>query len=167
MKLYSSTLTGSFDITGSSSLNGTQLQFIGPINSPYVVPNTTITPTASVLNNIHISSSGIYNVNLSNMTPGVSCSMNIYYWVDLIPSNSEAQVLITIPTGSGTAATYRTLVTASSSTTWWSPIAVGTATATATKNAGSIQRRYNGLGNSAPHQIVNSPYGIYLTKTRS
>lgn len=161
-------ITGSLDITGSATLNGTQLQFIGPVNSPYVIPNFTITPTASVTQNIMISQSGIYDINLLNIAAGLSCSINFFYFLDIIPSNSEAQIVISTPSGSGKVLDYRTLVTCSSATEYFiagfssTVIPPGSVSATLTRNANHSQRIFVGSANFAYHQVVNSPNGIYL-----
>jgi hypothetical protein len=165
------TITGSLAITGSATLDGTQLQFIGPSNSPFVVPNYTITPTASVTQDIMISQSGIYDIDLVNMTAGLSCSVNFYYWLDLIPSNSEAQLVINVPSGSGNAISYRTLVTCSNATEYFvagfatSVTLPGSNTSTILKNSSYPRRNYVGANTSVFHQVVNSPYGIYLNRT--
>jgi len=162
----SAQITGSLDVTGSATVNGTDLQFIGPPNSPYVIPNYTITPAGGVNSQtIIISQSGIHNIDLSNMTPGVSASANIYWYIDQIPDNSETQIVINLPiTGSGTAFSYRTLVSCSSATYYWANTnTVGTATSTLNKVTFK-SRRYNGGGATSFHQLVKSPYGTYLSR---
>jgi len=120
-----------------------------------------------------ISQSGIYDIDLVNMTAGLSCSVNFYYWLDLIPSNTEAQIMINIPSGSGNPMTYRTLVTCSNSTEYYvagfanSVILPGVNTGTISKNANHSRRNYVGTNNGVFHQVVNSPYGIYLDKSLS
>ena len=120
-----------------------------------------------------ISQSGVYNIDLVNMTAGLSCSVNFYYWLDLIPSNSEAQIVINIPSGSGNPMTYKTLVTCSNATEYFvagfinSVVLPGLNSGAITKNASHSRRNYAGTNNGVFHQAVNSPYGIYLDKTLS
>lgn len=157
--------TGSAAISGSLTINDVLVQFYNPASSPYQVPNYTIYPSASITNNINISQSGIYNIDFSSFTSSLSCSLNIYYHLDTLPTNSETQILFNLPSATASnICTYRVLVTASNSTEWWAQSAVGTTTGTLTRGT-LAQRRYTGLNGATPHQVVKSPYGTYLTKT--
>ena len=119
-----------------------------------------------------ISQSGIYNIDLVNMTAGLSCSVNFYYWLDLLSSNSETQLVINVPSGSDNSINYRTLVTCSNATEYFVGgfntvvILPGSTTSTIIKNANYPRRNYIGTSNGVFHQVVNSPYGIYLTRTQ-
>jgi len=114
------TITGSLSITGSATLNDVPLQFLGPLNSAYRPIDYTFVPATSSINTLHISQSGIYNIDTTSYPSGISSSVNIYYYLDLLPTSSEVQLAFTQPSGSGVAVKIATLVTCSNSTYYWS-----------------------------------------------
>jgi len=117
------TITGSLLITGSATLNDVPLQFIGPLNSAYRPVNYTFVPVTSSINTLHISQSGTYNIDTTSYPLGISSSINIYYYLDLLPTSSDTQLVFSQPSGSfpnnTRALSVVTLVTCSNSTYYW------------------------------------------------
>ena len=77
--------------------------------------------TGGAIYNLHISESGLHYVSSSIASPG-SASINVYWYLDLIPTGSSAAVVTSMP--SGTAAVgliLRSITTGSSSTQFYVP----------------------------------------------
>ena len=154
--------TGAAEISGSLAINKIPVQFYNPGSSVFVTPDYTIVLVTGSTNEVHISQSGIYNIDLTLIPSASSFNTNIYYWLDLLPSYpSETQIALNIPSGSGQIIAFRTLITASNSTEWWASSQPGISTATVNRG-NSAQRRYTSPNSAAPFQIIKSINGIYL-----
>lgn len=193
MKVFSPTVTGSLDITGSISLNGSSItawpsggsafpytgsaeitgslavnnipvQFSNPDSSIFRTADFTYIPPQSTTNNYYVSQSGLHHIDASSYPAGVSSSLNIYYHIDDIENNSETQIYVTLPSGSGQVILYRTLISASDSTVWWSPATTGFGNTSLglNRNASYISRPTYANSTNASFQFVKSDGGNYF-----
>ena len=94
--------------------------------------------TFATLNELHISSSGLHRVDLTGLTASPFTKLNVYWWPELLPDGTDAQLQFEVPGPIGTVLTYNTVVTASNSTEWWS---VNTVTQTGYISNGTVRKK--------------------------
>ena len=125
-------------------------QFTQPMSYTFVPPTSSIS-------NYYISASGNHNIDLTSFPAGVSCSVNFYFCPDQLPSSSIAQLVLTANSGSGIVISYRTLISASSSTNYWIPTfgTIGGGSNTLVR-AGYIQRRWMTNNTNAVSNMVKN-----------
>jgi hypothetical protein len=149
----SAEITGSLGVTGSVKINGIFQQFNNPLTSPYNPVTETFTITASVINNIHISQSGLYKL----LGPATgSGSVNVYYWLDLLPTASDVQLFAELPVGTGQSINLRCLATCSDSTVWFLPSSIGMGTSTLNISRASVYFRNYVFSTNNPSSVVKN-----------
>ena len=117
-------LTGSLDVSGSISINGSVVSAFGSLqaelsNKWVYTQDYTYTPTNEQIITVHVSSSGIHLVDLTSVT--TSASVNVLFYPESLPTYSVTGVAWKVP-ANGSAATrgvYRTQVTSSATTEYW------------------------------------------------
>ncbi len=119
-------------------------------NTFYSTPVQTFDPPALTISSFNISSSGMHYISSSNAT--TSGSVNIYWHPDSLANGQVAAIKMTVPPGTGNAVSYRGLVSASNSTTYWYPSATAQ---TATQN---LARNASRISFFIPNQSANISY---------
>ena len=163
----SAQVTGSMNVTGSITQNTIPVKFVNVFNAPFVTPDFTLIPTASITNTFNISSSGIYHIDASGFANGISCSINFYYHPDQLNEWDESQIYFTVPSGSSFTAAieYRTLVSASNLTEFWAPTNTLGNSSTLLRKENYIQKYFSSPTTNGANQMIKSPNGIYFTNT--
>jgi len=152
------TMTGSLDITGSSTYNDNPIDMIGMWNQVYQTMSYTFVPPTSSTSNYYISASGNHNIDLTSFPSNVSCSVNIYWCPEQLPTSSIAQLAISLDSGSGNAISYRTLISASNSSYYWFNGTIPQ-TQTFTRNPSAPKRRWVANAITAYHSMVKNQDG--------
>jgi len=130
------TITGSLKVTGSIEINNTNIQYYNPQSVLFLPPVYTLVTSASTTYNVHVTQSGPYFIDCSNIPNNQSCSVNFYVYPDLMPSGFVANLNVYTPISTGSNSSnymnYRTIVSASNSTSYYqqgsSPIGSSTST---------------------------------------
>ena len=115
-------ITGSLKVTGSIEINNTNIQYYNPQSVLFLPPVYTLITSASTTYNVYVTQSGPYFIDCTNIPNNTSCSVNFYVYPDLMPSGFVANInsLAPISTGSNLAyINYRTIVSASNSTSYY------------------------------------------------
>ena len=116
-------LTGSLKVTGSIEINNTNIQYYKPQSVLFLPPVYTLVTSASTTYNVHVTQSGPYFIDCSNIPINTSCSVNFYVYPDLMPSGFVANLNVYTPISTGSNSSlfilYRTIVSASNSTSYY------------------------------------------------
>lgn len=128
-------ITGSLEVTGSIEINNTNIQYYNPQSVLFLPPVYTLVASESTTYNIHVTQSGPYFIDCTNIPINKSCSVNFYVYPDLISSEFVANInsLAPIsPSNNSNYINYRTIVSASNSTSYYqqSSTSLGRITAT-------------------------------------
>lgn len=147
-------ITGSLKVTGSIEINNTDIRYYNPQSVLFLPPVYTLIASASVTYNLHVTQSGPYFIDCTNIPNNTSCSVNFYVYPDLMPSGFVANInsLAPISTGSNSSIyiNYRTIVSASNSTSYYtnSTSAQGIVTQTLSRFANTPRPIWIPLGDS-------------------
>jgi hypothetical protein len=127
--------------------------------------------TAAGTYSLDVSASGPHYIDCTGLASGTGASVNVYIWADAFASmsaNEGAVVTSEAGVGSGTYITYRTIVTASAGTGYWSSATtIGGTNATISRNS-TLPRRDWGGGSTNPWVISKTLSGdVVLSNTVS
>jgi hypothetical protein len=128
------TITGSLKVTGSIEINNTDIRYYNPQNVLFLPPVYTLVTSASTTYNVHVTQSGPYFIDCTNIPNNTSCSVNFYVYPDLMPSGFVANLNTYVPISTGSNSSiyinFKTIVSASNSTSYYqqgsSPIGFST-----------------------------------------
>jgi hypothetical protein len=116
-------ITGSLQVTGSIEINNTSIQYYNPQNVLFLPPVYTLVTSASTTYNVHVTQSGPYFIDCTNIPFNTSCSVNFYVYPDLMPSGFMANLNVYTPISTGSNSSvymnYRTIVSSSNSTLYY------------------------------------------------
>jgi hypothetical protein len=129
-------ITGSLKVTGSIEINNTNIQYYNPQSVLFLPPVYTLVTSESTTYNVHVTQSGPYFIDCTNIPINKSCSVNFYVYPDLMPSGFVANLNVYNPISTGSNSSvcmnYKTIVSASNSTSYYqqgsSPIGFSTQT---------------------------------------
>ena len=120
--------------------------------------------TATGTYNIHVSQSGVYRVDAEGLASGTTANLNIYVYPDLMTTpGTQAAVLFTYLSGSGTAVGYRTILSASASTVVYNNgINFGSSTTNLTRQSNNSVRNW-GSAATNPTIFTRAKDGTFYT----
>lgn len=149
-------LTGSLDVSGSILINGTAVTASGggggtwsiaselsALQASFTYTQILDVNTASAIYDLHISQSGIHYISSSIASPS-SASINVYYYIDSLPSQSIATTMVSLPAGTAAVGLIlRTITTGSSSTQYYVPSSLfnGTTNTSVNRTSGVVTPR--------------------------
>jgi hypothetical protein len=118
---------------------------------------------AAIVYNIHVSQSGCYWIDATNLASGTGCSVNTYFYPELLTNIGDLSFLmVTAGTGSAAAVSLRTVVSASAGYAYYSSATtLGTTTVTVTRNATLPVKSFGGNNNN-PSVMSLNPDGIFF-----
>jgi hypothetical protein len=139
----------------------------GQSQSSTVRTQTLIVDTAAVYN-IHISQSGNHLVDVTGLTSGTGASLNMYFYPESFTNvGDQAFMTFLIGSGSGTALTIKSLVSASAGFGYFmSGITIGSATFNLSRQASVQSKLFGNLG-TVPTIITKTIDGIYFGSTNA
>ena len=166
------TTTNDILVTGSGNLfiNGQGVQFSNPESVTFQTPYYTFVPPTSSINSLHISASGFYKVDCSAYPLGISSSLNVYWYLDLIPTGSAIDIQYIIPNNGGVTGTnaisYRNIISASNSTEWWVDDPTWNNTTTNLARQGRATKRQSQFGEAFSSFVKTYDEEIYCGSTQ-
>ena len=146
-------------VNGDLVLNGSSFSS-SPANTYSTLQGGATTTYAQKLNittsatfSMHVSESGVHWVDALGLASPSTSNLNIYVYPDLLnTAGKQAAVLFTYTSGSGNAVQYRTIVTASASTSYYnSGLNLGSSTTNLARQANNSVRNF---GNQSTNPTI-------------